>query len=345
LACGSEITFTFSMAAPSSFTVTTASEPHRVRTRQIIRAHPEVKQLMTRNPGTFWIGLGCVLAQIGIAAALRNQAWYWSALAAYVVGAFFSHTLFVVIHEAAHNLVFRTLRANVATGILANFPSIFPTAISFKNFHIKHHVFQGVHELDADLPDWYEAKLIRNYSIGKAIWLFFFPVFQLIRTLRCREVVTIDRYVVANIVAQLAFDAAVVYFLGWTALGYLFLSFWFSVGLHPLGARWIQEHYLTLSPEQETYSYYGRLNGVNLNVGFHNEHHDMPSIPWNNLPKLKAVAPEFYEPLLAHTSYTKLFFQFLFDQEVSLYSRITRRERGTATLRDQSIPDRKLVNS
>ncbi|RZL13847.1 MAG: fatty acid desaturase, partial [Hymenobacter sp.] len=38
------------MAAPSSFTVTAASEPHRVRTRQIIRAHPEVKQLMTRNP-------------------------------------------------------------------------------------------------------------------------------------------------------------------------------------------------------------------------------------------------------------------------------------------------------
>nr|GFC76154.1 sphingolipid delta(4)-desaturase DES1-like [Tanacetum cinerariifolium] len=77
-------------------------------------------------------------------------------------------------------------------------------------------------------------------------------------------------------------------------------------------------------------------------VGFHNEHHDMPSIPWNNLPKLKQVAPEFYEPLLAHTSYTKLFFKFLFDQEISLYSRITRRERGTATLRDQSVPDREL---
>ena len=159
--------------------------------------------------------------------------------------------------------------------------------------------------MDADLPDWYEAKLIRNYSVGKAIWLFFFPVFQVIRTARCREVATLDRYVVANIVAQVAFDAAIVYFFGWTALLYLFLSFWFSVGLHPLGARWIQEHYLTLSPDQETYSYYGRLNGINLNVGFHNEHHDMPSIPWNNLPKLKALAPELYEPLLAHRSYTK----------------------------------------
>ena len=117
------------------------------------------------------------------------------------------------------------------------------------------------------------------------------------------------------------------------------------MGLHPLGARWIQEHYLTLSGSQETYSYSGRLNGINLNVGVHNEHHDMSSIPWNNLPKLKTVAPEFYEPLLAHRSYTKLLFMFLFDQEISLYSRIMRKERGTATLKDQSVPDKELLSA
>lgn len=331
--------------APATFTQIATPEPHRGRTRQIVRAHPEVKALMTRNPATFLIGLACVAVQVALAYALRDKAWYWSLLVAYGVGAFLSHTLFVVIHEAAHNLIFRRLWQNVAAGIVANFPTVFPSAISFKNFHIKHHVFQGVHELDADLPDWYEARLIRNYSVGKAIWLFFFPIFQLIRTFRCREVLAVDRYVVANVVAQLLFDAAVVYFLGWTALLYLFLSFWFSVGLHPLGARWIQEHYLTLSPEQETYSYYGRLNGVNLNVGYHNEHHDMPSIPWHNLPKLKALAPEFYEPLHAHRSYTKLFFRFLFDQEISLFSRLTRRERGRATLADQSVPDRELLGA
>ena len=47
-----------------------------------------------------------------------------------------------------------------------------------------------------------------------------------------------------------------------------------------MGARWIQEHYLTHG-EQETYSYYGPLNTVAFNVGFHNEHHDFPSVPWN----------------------------------------------------------------
>ncbi|MBC8152885.1 MAG: fatty acid desaturase, partial [Bacteroidetes bacterium] len=78
-------------------------------------------------------------------------------------------------------------------------------------------------------------------------------------------------------------------------------------------------------------------------VGFHNEHHDMPSVPWNNLPRLKKMAPEFYEPLLAHKSYTRLFFRFLFDQEISLYSRITRRERGRVALSDNATPDRQLV--
>ncbi|GAA4466877.1 hypothetical protein GCM10023189_49640 [Nibrella saemangeumensis] len=328
---------------PNNFTVVSGTEPHRIRTRKIIKSHPEVKKLIGKNPATFLIILVCVASQIGIAYLVKDAAWYWVLGAAYVVGAFFSHTLFVTIHEAAHNLIFKKLWQNVAAGIIANFPSVIPSAISFKNFHLKHHVFQGVHELDADLPDWYEARLIRNYSIGKAIWLLLFPLFQGIRTIRCREAAVLDKYVISNMVAQLAFDGAIVYFFGWPALAYLFLSFWFSVSLHPLGARWIQEHYLTLDPHQETYSYYGQLNSVNLNVGFHNEHHDMPSIPWNNLPKLKAMAPEFYEPLLAHRSYTRLLFRFLFDQEISLFSRIVRKERGSVAMTDPSTPDVMLL--
>ncbi len=330
--------------APATFRLVSGTEPHRIRTRQIIKAHPEVKALMTRNPMTFGIILFCVVSQVVIAWLLRDQAWYWSLLVAYGVGAFFSHTLFVTIHEAAHNLIFRKTWQNIAAGIVANLPSLLPSAIAFKNFHLKHHVFQGVHELDSDLPDWYEAKLIRNYSIGKAIWLLLFPLFQGVRTIRCREVAVFDKTVLANVAIQMTFNVAIVYFFGWTALLYLGLSFWFSISLHPLGARWIQEHYLVLDRNQETYSYYGKMNGMNLNVGFHNEHHDMPSIPWNNLPKLKQLAPEFYEPLLYHRSYTSLLFRFLFDQEISLFSRIVRKERGRASLTDNSTPDLQMVN-
>ena len=58
------------------------------------------------------------------------------------------------------------------------------------------------------------------------------------------------------------------------------VSFWFfSIGGAPLGARWIQEHYLTFPGDQETFSYYGPMNVLALNVGYHNEHHDLMRVP------------------------------------------------------------------
>jgi sphingolipid delta-4 desaturase len=101
----------------------------------------------------------------------------------------------------------------------------------------------------------------------------------------------------------------------------------FSIGLHPVGGRWIQEHY-TYDFDQETFSYYGPINGLALNMGYHNEHHDLPSIPWNNLPKLRAIAPEFYGNLKYHSSWSRLVLQFIFDKRYSLYSRVERMKQN-----------------
>jgi sphingolipid delta-4 desaturase len=327
----------------TQFRYSAQPEPHRVRTLQILKQYPDVKKLMGKNPLTIFAILGLVGGMIAISYLVKDSSWWIVVLVAYGVGAFFNHSLFVMIHECSHHLLFKSKALNNLASITANLPHIMPSAMSFARYHIKHHSFQGVHELDADLPDYWEAKLFNNSTLGKAVWLLFFPVFQVIRTFRLKEIRPIDGWIVTNIVLQVAFDVALWVFFGPKAFFFMLFSFFFSVGLHPLGARWIQEHYLTLSETQETYSYYGPLNTVAFNVGYHNEHHDFPSIPWNRLPQLKKSAPSFYDTLLSHHSWTKLFFRFLFDKNISLYSRITRSERGKVKLSDESKPDAELV--
>ncbi|MEQ9423830.1 MAG: fatty acid desaturase [Cyclobacteriaceae bacterium] len=316
-------------------------EPHIGRTRAILKEHPEVKKLIGKNPHTIWIILFLVIGQMTIAGFLAGQPWWLVFLAAYFVGAFFDHAMFVMIHECAHNLLFKKPWANTLAGIISNIPQIFPSSVSFQKYHLKHHAFQGVHELDADLPGNYEAWIVHNSTFKKALWLLFYPFVQISRTMRLKEIKMVDGWIVFNWLVQIATVAVVVYLWGAQSLVYLIASLFFSIGLHPLGARWIQEHYLTLDPGQETYSYYGGWNKIAMNVGYHNEHHDFPSVPWNKLPSLKNLASEYYDTLKSHNSWTKLFFFFLFSDKVSLYSRVIRANRGKikVTQDKKYVPD------
>jgi sphingolipid delta-4 desaturase len=326
------------MPVKKDFTRVTCCEPHRIRTKEILKVFPDMRKLIGKNPLTFLAIAGLVLFQLFFSWLLASQSWWLVIGAAYVLGAFADHALFVMIHECAHRLIFKSHAANRMAGIVANMPLIFPSSVSFEKYHIKHHAFQGVHELDGDLPNRWEAKLINNIFIGKVIWLLFYPFFQLFRLQRLKEIKAFNRWIVVNWVVQILFVAIIAYFFGIKSLVFLLASFFFSVGLHPLGARWIQEHYLTHG-EQETYSYYGIFNKVAFNVGYHNEHHDFPSVPWNRLPEIRKNAPHFYDSLSYHTSWTKLFFRFLFDKEISLFSRIVRNNRGKVALADRSEPD------
>ncbi len=324
------------------------AEPHRGRTKEILKKHPEIRTLIGPDSSTIWYALGLVSIQFVLAYAVKDASWWVVFAVAYCLGAFANHALFVVVHECAHRLVFRPKFPNFLAGVWSNLPLFFPSAVSFQKYHLKHHAFQGVYELDADVPSVWEAKVIGHSAFGKAIWLLLYPFFQLTRPWRLREIAVLDRWTMANFVIQVSFNVAVYMVLGPKSFWYFFLSLFFSIGLHPLGARWIQRHYTTGEGDhgdQETFSYYGPLNKIAFNVGYHNEHHDFPSVPWTRLPQIRAIAPEYYNNLEYHMSWTRLLFKFLFDRELSLFSRVVRTERNRVQLDDEVKPDVELVRA
>lgn len=306
-------------------------QPHVVRCREIIQKYPQVQKLMGRNPWTFAILSGLVVLQFGIAfwlGGLGFQEYWWAAvILAYCVGAFANHTLYGVIHEATHNMIFKNRMANKLCCIMADLPNAVPGGIGFATFHLRHHAHMGDYEHDADLASDWEAKMVKNIWWRKAIWLSLFPVFQIIRTFRFTTINTWHKWMYINMAIVFASDIAIIYFFGFNAFFYLFISMLFALGLHPVGARWIQEHF-TNDEGQETFSYYGPLNYLSLNLGYHNEHHDFPSIPWNNLPRLREIAPEYYvtNGWKYHMSWTGLLKDFIFNPEYSLYSRVRRED-------------------
>jgi len=305
------------------FSYSSDPEPHKERTKAILKAHPEVREFIGRYPVSFLLVLFVVGLQIAIAYLLKDQEWWMALIAAFFAGAFANHACFVLIHEAAHNLIFKNRSLNYTAGIIADLPNVLPSSVSFRSYHLKHHSYQGDYYMDADLASKWEARLIGNTTLGKSFWELMFPFFQAFRTPRLKAIKFMNMWTFINWVVVFGFDAVVIIFFGPVAFLYFVFSFFFSIGFHPLGARWIQEHFL-VAPPQETYSYYGPLNVLALNVGYHNEHHDFPSVPWNKLPDLKAAAPEFYDRLVYHKSWVRLWLTFLTDPGLSLYSRMLR---------------------
>lgn len=308
------------------FLPTAESLPHVRRAQAILKAHPEVRQLFGRNRTSFVVLVVTLAAQMAIAiwlGGLGLSYWWLGAVIAYAFGAFAHLMLFTLVHESSHNLIFAGRRANIAAGILADVANVLPASVLYRDYHGKHHAHVGEYRLDLTMAFRREARWVGHSAPGKALWLLFYPVFLLFRTFRIEN---IDRSGIAvwlNLAASLTFDLAIVALGGWNGLLYLVFSLFFSAGLHPVGARLIQEH-ITLDTSQETFSYYGPLNKLLLNVGYHQEHHDFPGIPWDRLPALRRIAPEFYVNLRSHPSWTGLLFTFIFDRRYSLFSHIER---------------------
>jgi sphingolipid delta-4 desaturase len=290
----------------------------------ILAKYPQVKKLMGADPKLAPTVFFMVIAQIITAYLLKDASWFSIIVVGYCWGGVINHSMALAIHEISHNLAFGYSRpwANRLLGIFGNLPMAIPYSTVFKKYHLEHHKYQGDDELDVDIPTRIEAKLFYN-TFTKFIWVLLQPLFYAIRPLFLRPK-AVTMLEILNFTVQAAFDAAIFYYMGHKSLVYMAASTFLAMGLHPVAGHFISEHYM-FKKGYETYSYYGILNAITFNVGYHNEHHDFPNIPGSRLPQLKAMAPEFYDNLPCHHSWSRVIYDFIFDPDIGPYSRVKRK--------------------
>lgn len=256
---------------------------------------------------------------------MRERSWWVVLLFSYCLGGFLNHSLLLAMHELSHDLWFSKRCMNVSMGFLANLPTCVASASTFKRYHLEHHSFQGSDYWDADIPTEIEVFLFQN-SIGKAIWVLLMPVFYGLRPVVAKpKPLTLTE--VINWLLCLAFDITIIHLWGAKSFTYLLAGSLLGMGWHPMAGHFVAEHFEFIKG-QETYSYYGPLNYIAYNVGYHNEHHDFPRVPGRLLPRIKEIvksSPEFYENLPSYNSWTKVLLGFIFDPMITHHCRVKRK--------------------
>ncbi|CAG2108158.1 unnamed protein product [Medioppia subpectinata] len=324
-------------------------EPHRTRRALILAKYPQIKRLMCADPSLKWRVLCMVSIQLVSFYLIKDVTSFWSLfLLAYCFGGVINISLSTAIHELVHNHAFGPSRpmANKALAIFASLPIGVPMAGTFKKYHLLHHRYQGDDTLDTDIPSPFEAMYF-NTTFTKTVWMVLQPLFYVIR-----PVFTVPSFMVSptgleltNITIQFVFNYLIGQWLGWHVVVYMIGGMLLCMGLHPMAGHNISEHYLLFSDRltmlkdcnnndmeypmlmPETYSYYGPLNMLMHNVGYHVEHHDFPSIPGALLPRVRQIAPEFYDSLPSHKSWTYVIWKYITDPNIGPYSRVKRPPR------------------
>jgi len=303
----------------------TSDEPHASRRREIMKAHPEVKSLFGHEwRSKYYCTFLLVIPQIWLSWATQDLSWPAYLFVAYVFGATITQALFLAIHELAHNLFFKTPMANRIFAMAANWPIGIAYCVPFRGYHLEHHKWQGVDGIDTDIPSRFEGRFIRG-PVSKTVWACCQILTYALRPMFIKAQ-DVTKYHIWNWVSQIAFDLTVYYFWGWKPLFYFIFCIFLAGGLHPCAGHFISEHYVFPHKDaiQETYSYYGPLNWLTWNVGYHNEHHDFCNIPWSRLPALKAMAPEFYDNLAVCDSWIGVIWDYIMRDEIGPYNRVKR---------------------
>ena len=313
-----------------TFFWSTKPEPHSLRRVEILRDHPEVNSLMGHEWKSKYISFFFLLIpQIFLSVYTIDMGFVGYVIVTYFVGATLTQAIFLSIHELSHNLYFKRTSYNRFFSILMNLPIGIPFAVSFRTYHTDHHKQMGKCGVDTDIPSSFEVNFVRG-RVSKCVWCCLQILAYSLRPI-FTSVDKMSTFHMINILFQMIFNFILMFMYGPYPIFYFLVCVLLSGGLHPCAGHFLTEHYIYNVHEKdekvvphETYSYYGPLNHLTWNVGYHNEHHDFPNIPWSRLPVLKKIAPEYYDNLPYHTSWTKAIWNYIFDKKMGPHKRVKR---------------------
>jgi sphingolipid delta-4 desaturase len=312
--------------AQEDFVWFSSDEPHAARRKAMLAKYPQIRDLFGYEWRTkYWVILSVAIQVTTAYLMVRfNAPWWLLLLVAWIWGGTINHSLMLANHELSHDLLFATPFANRLFSFVPNLSLAVPMAATFKKYHLVHHLYQGLDDVDPDLPTGYEGKFFRH-SITKLFFIFFQALIYSFRPMVFYPSKQ-TAWELMEAVAVVLADFAMLHFWGAKAPLYLALSSFLGSGLHPLAGHFVAEHYVW-TPGFETFSYYGPINFLVYNVGYHNEHHDFPRIPGSRLPQLHKIAPEFYADgkIGKLPSWPGVILRFIFDPTITPFSRIKRR--------------------
>lgn len=284
------------------------SQWHIERSQKILRQYPEIRQYFGHYPPSIMAIAFLVALQWLIAWLVKDLPWYAVGAIAFFVGQFVLHSLGTFVHEAAHNLIFKTkFGSRFALFLIVCGSLSFGESLAYIGVHGKtHHRQLNDYQYDHELWDrnWVE------FSSNHLLWRITESLFHLLPggiviSVLMTFLVKADTRQVKSAKVSLGFNI----FLIITSLSlYIFSWFVFSPmatlylfwSLTLMASNWgitfrgqsIAEHHIY--QQGKTFSTYHWTNIPLFNAGYHDEHHTFPNVPWIYLPQLKRLAPEYF---------------------------------------------------
>jgi sphingolipid delta-4 desaturase len=293
-------------------------ESHIERSKRLIIKYPQIKQISSvciflKYQIIFLFGLSITFSYLS---SFLNNIQY--ILFTWLIGGTLLNSITLGMHEVSHNHAFKSFSHNRILSLICDLSIGLPVSESFRRYHHLHHYEFNKVGLDTDLPSNIE-RIIFKGKLGKFIWIILQGFFYSIRPNIIKPLEITKIQLLSYILNIIRF--IILYQINIKAALFSIIAILIGTGLHPFASHFIAEHFYNEN-KYETASYYGWMNILTFNVGYHVEHHDFPHIPGSKLPLLHKITNEYKDDIPIIKSWILYLIKFIMDDNISLDNRL-----------------------